>query len=319
MVRNELITFSILCVVAIVMNSPHISSRMPLIIAGLLSTSGLQAAVTTGTSSAIGVDAVTDVLSVIAVTPVQIGASSGSAPAVYNTSQSAVSADAEVSDPLVITALATQGLLATNVQSDVDGTAGSKSASASATLTGPSGGGPFSVTVADVFSVVNDPPALLAMTATTIQTTSTISGDHGALTATGTTILANFSLSINGGTGLTLAGLGLTAGVDFDAGTGEILLPNRIINLSLLDGSLAGVSLVLNRQVETVNTFGQRDLEVTAVALDMSGITVAGVPGVSVDLDLAKSTSELVAAPEPEIASLIIGSFGLLALRRRRF
>jgi len=174
------------------------------------------------------------------------------------------------------------------------------------------------VTVADVFSVVNDPPALLAMSATTIQTTSTISGDHGALIGTGTTILANFSLSINGGTGLTLAGLGLTAGVDFDAGTGEILLANRVINLSLLDGSLAGVSLVLNRQVETVNTFGQRDLEVTAVALDMSGVTVAGIPGVSVDLDLAKSTSELTAAPEPEIASLVVGSFGLLALRRRR-
>jgi hypothetical protein len=292
---------------------------MPLIIAGLLSTSGLQAAVTAGTSSAIGVDASTEVLSLIAVTPVQIGSSSGSAPAVYNTSQSAVSANSDVSVPAVITALATQGLLATNVQSDVDGTAGSKSASATATLTGPSGGGPFSVTVADVFSLVNDPPALLAMTATTIQTTSTVSGDHGTLAATGTTILANFALSINGGTALTLAGLGLTAGVDFDAGTGEILLPNRVINLSLLDGSLAGVSLVLNRQVETVNTAGQRDLEVTAIALDMSGITVNGIEGVSVDLDLAKSTSELVAAPEPEIASLIIGSFGLLALRRRRF
>jgi hypothetical protein len=308
-----------LYVLAIVMNAPSISLRAPLIIAGLLSTGGLQAAVTAGTSSAIGVDASTEVLSVIAVTPVQIGSSSGSAPAVYNTSQSAVSANANVSVPVVITALATQGLLATNVQSNVDGTAGSKSASATATLTGPEEEGPFSVTVADVFSVINDPPALLAITATTIQTTSTVSGDTGALISSGTTILANFTLSINGGTGLTLAGLGLTAGVDFDAGTGEILLPNRVINLSLLDGSLSGVSLILNRQVETVNTADQRDLEVTAIALDLDGITVAGLPGVSLDLDLAKSTSELVAAPEPEIASLIIGSFGILALRRRRF
>jgi hypothetical protein len=302
----------------IVMKTPNVSSCISLVAAGLLSAGGLQAAVTAGTSSAIGVDASTEVLSLISVTPVQIGLSSGSAPAAYNTSQSAISANSDVSVPLVITALATQGLLSTNVQSDVDGTAGSKSAMATSTLTGPSGGGPFSVTVADVFSVVNDPPALLALSATTIQTTSTISGDHGALSAAGTTILANFSLSLNGGTGLTLAGLGLTAGVDFDAGTGEILLPNRVINLSLLDGSLAGVSLILNRQVETVNTVGQRDLEVTAVALDMSGITVAGIPGVSVDLDLAKSTSQLTAAPEPEIASLVIGSFGLLALRRRR-
>jgi hypothetical protein len=300
------------------MNAPSISLHIPLMVVGLLSAGGLQAAVTAGTSSAIGIDASTEVLSVLSVTPVQIGSSSGSAPAAYNTSQSAVSADSNVTAPAVITALATQGLLSTNVQSDVDGTAGSRFATASATLTGPSGGGPFTVTVADVFSVINDPPALLAMSATTIQTTSTISGDHGTLSATGTTILANFTLSINGGTALTLAGLGLTAGVDFDIGTGEILLPNRVINLSLLDGSLAGVSLILNRQVETVNTVGQRDLEVTAIALDMSGITVAGLPGVSLDLDLAKSTSELVTAPEPEIASLVIGSFGLLALRRRR-
>lgn len=286
--------------------------------AGLLSTGGLQAAVTAGTSSAIGVDASTQVLNILLVTPVQIGSSNGSAPVTYNTSQSAVSANSNVNVPAVITALATQGLLSTNVQSNVDGTVGSKTATGSTTLTGPAGGGPFSVTVADVFSIVNDPPALLAMSATTIQTTSTISGDYGALSSTGTTILANFSLSINGGTGLTLAGLGLTAGVDFDAGTGEILLPNRVINLSVLDGSLAGVSLILNRQVETVNTSGQRDLEVTAVALDISGLTVAALPGVSVDLDLAKSTSELTAVPEPDMASLVIGSFGLLALRRRR-
>lgn len=300
------------------MNAPSISLHISWIAAGLLSGGGLQAAVTAGTSSGIGVDASTQVLSVISVTPVQLGPSNGSAPATYNTSQSAVSANSNVNAPLVITALATQGLISTNVQSDADGTAGSKSAAGTTTLTGPSGGGPFSVTVADVFSVVNDPPALLAMSATTIQTTSTVSGDFGALSATGTTILANFSLSINGGTGLTLAGLGLTAGVDFDAGTGEILLPNRVINLSLLDGSLAGVSLVLNRQVTTVNTSGQRDLEVTAIALDMSGVTVAGLPGVSVDLDLAKSTSQLTAVPEPQMASLVIGSFGLLALRRRR-
>jgi len=300
------------------MNTPSISSRFSWIAAGLLPVGGLQAAVTAGTSSAIGVDASTQVLAVISVTPVQLGSSSGSAPAIYNTSQAAVSANANVNAPLVITALATQGLLDTDVQSNVDGAAGSKSATSTTILTGPSGGGPFSVTVADVFSVINDPPALLAMTATTIQTTSTVSGDFGALNATGTTILANFTLSINGGTGFTLAGLGLIAGVDFDAGTGEILLPNRIINLSLLDGSLAGVSLILNRQVETVNTSGQRDLEVTAVALDINSLTVAELPGVSVDLDLAKSTSQLTAVPEPEMASLVIGSFGLLAIRRRR-
>jgi hypothetical protein len=294
-------------------------------VTGLLTTGSLQAAVTAGTSSAVGLDANVSVLGVITSTPVQIGFDTANSPGPYNDSPSAIAVNANVGGGLSpigsITTLAAQGLLATNVQSNVEGNPGSRFALGSATLTGPAGAGPFTATIADVDLIITNPPSLITLSATSIETMATISGDYGSFTATGTAVLADFALSANGGASVGLSGLSqigggsLTAGIHFNATTGEILVPNLQIDLAAL--GILNATLILNRQVTTIDTAGQRDLEVTAIALDVNS-TVNTVPGVSVDLDLAKSSAQLTAVPEPELPAMLAGSMALLFLGRRR-
>lgn len=281
----------------------------------LLSIGNLHAVVVTASSSGSGVVAGAQLLGLINVNPAPIASDSHSGIAPFSGITSALDANANIG-ALGINALATQGVFGTNQQSTVDGGAGSRLVSSVTTVTG-TGGNPFSVQVADLPLL----SPLISISATVIQTTATLSGDYGSLTASGSTTLANLGISINGGATLSLAdlvsGLGLIDGTDINLATGLILRPNvTILGVNL--GNLAGVDLVLNKQVEVINGQGERSLEVTALALTLDGVTIGAFNGLDVDLGVAPSSVQLSAVPEP--TSLLLGGFSLLglAIRRRR-
>jgi len=296
---------------------------------------GLQAAVTIGQTDGTGIVAGASVLGDTVSLGVLPAASSVNAPAPATDNDGtnlnvAGNTSVAVNIPLVgnnisvnVNALSVTGVLNTSATSDVDGGGGSKSASGTATLTGANVGlGGTSYTIPVVGTLVST-PAVISITATTIQSTSTVSGDYGTFSPVGSTLLANFALSVNGGTavglgGLTLVGGGnLVLGTHFDA-SGNILLPNLSINLGALDSSLAGAALILNQQSVT-NNAGLASIDTTALSLDVTSLTVGPVTnGLTVNLDLSESSAQLAAVPEISTVSALLGSFCVLGLLRRR-
>jgi hypothetical protein len=295
---------------------------------GVAFSGGLQAAVTTGHADGTGIVADASVLGGTVSLGVLPAASSVNVPAPDTDNDgSNLNVAGNTSVNVVglalvdVNALSVTGVLTTSATSDVDGSTGSKSASGTATLTGANVGlGGTSYTIA---LIETSTPSVISITATTIQSTSTVSGDYGAFSPVGSTLLANFALSVNGGPAVGLGGLTLVGGGNLLLGThfdafGNILMPDLSINLGVLDGSLAGATLVLNQQSVT-NNAGFASIDTTALSLDVTSLTVGPVTnGLTVNLDLSESSAQLAAVPEISTVSALLGSFCVLGLLRRR-
>jgi hypothetical protein len=213
---------------------------------------------------------------------------SGTAPPLYNTSNFALSAS-------VLGGFITTNIITANANSNVDGSAGSKSAAGTVTINNFSLGGLLSFG---------------GITATTLQSTATSSGDFGALTSTGSTTISG--LVING---LAMAVVMPTANdVLFDAG---------------------GVEVIANAQTTVGDGVSSTGITVDAlevVLTDVAG-TVDGVTGlISGDVIIDQSRSALSAVagggggggggsavPEPSsFLVLAAGLLGLAGLYRKR-
>jgi len=172
-------------------------------------------------------------LPLLSITSGPLATASGTAPGSYSQSGSALSAS--------VLGVLTTGLLDANASSNIDGSAGAKSASADATVNN------LGITLLGA----------LGITADTITSTSTVSGDDGALSTSGGATITN--LRLNGAPVLTagllpntpllnLGGIEVildaqsvsdtadSASISNDAI--EILIDNAVAGLDLLNGSI---------------------------------------------------------------------------------
>lgn len=200
------------------------------------------------------------------------------------------------------------GLITSNAQSDVDGLMNSGLASGTHTIDD------LNLTIVDLLGVSN----LISITADSLVVKSLVTGEFGALTATGTLDVVNLVISVAGNQVYAQANgsIGPNFGIDIAAG------------LDLL-GVNAAATLVLNKQEETGDAFNNLALKTTAISLVLKDI---GVSGLLLDLGTLNGNVTLgetyaslnaQASPVPEPSSLALLGVGscfaaVCAVRRRR-
>lgn len=236
--------------------------------------------VVSGNSKGYGIDVALTVLNIPLLTISELPMSSGSAPGPYNDSDQILSISESV--PLIVS-LGT-GVLDTTASSDIDGGSGVRMADASALVND------LVLTLVPGVGV----PALLNLTADTIGSDSTVSGDFGAHSAVGNMVLENLLVSVSG--------------------TALSVPLNPAPNTVLWDA--AGLRIVLNEQTSFTGGFGA-SMDTNAIHISLVDIaTVGGL--VNGDIIISHSDAAMVSAvPEPA-TFVALGSLSLLALLRRR-
>jgi hypothetical protein len=254
--------------------SRFLSSSLAIAAICLSLSSNVGATVSSATSSAYGeyVDlTITPLLSAeIKTTSGPLPSVSGSAPAPYNLSTSFLSASAS---PFLST-----GLLTVNASSNVDLLPGVRNADANAT--------------------VNDLSILLSsfgidLTANTIQSTASVTGDFGNFNAIGTTTFEG--LMLNGVASLFIAPA-----------------PNTVLL------SLPGLTITLNEQFTSTDGLGSSGMEVNAIHVDFDNYLSLGHGVVNGDIIVAHSEAFISAVPEPETYSMILAGLALMGAIVRR-
>lgn len=269
----------------------------------------VDATVISGSSAGYGayvdVSALAGALS-LAAGPVPSGAS-GSAPATY--SLNATQASLGLTDNACITAVlgvctlyaavgVQTGLLSGDAASDVDGGSGSRFASAMGEVDN-AGVNAGTGTLLNLFSTLT-----LGLSSTTLASTAQVSGDYGAFSATGSSIIEGASLQV--------AGIGLIA-LDANAA------PNTFVDpLGAL--SALGLTVVLNEQTSNCAAVSC-DIAVNALRLGFTNFAL-GTALLNGDIIFGHSEAQLVASPSavPVPAAVWLfgsGLMGLLGMARR--
>lgn len=285
----------------------------------------VQSDVTAGQSQTYVLEAEVNVLGILSTTA-QAGSLGDIAPAAYNTSSSAIPLNVNLGTSVSVLGIGSVSLTAVNatgvfnstITSNVDGGAGSRTTTAFSQIAGS--GGPFSLTVGDTQALILNPAPLLQLTASAIQSTTSVSGDFGTLSGSGSSVIADFGLSINGGAVINLTslltGAGYSLGTDFLA-NGTILASNLTVDLNLL--GLAGTSLVFNRQVAIGDGISSLQYETTALYLDVNSTLPLVGEALDADIELGKSiASQDAVAAVPEPGSAVLFALGILTLLGHR-
>lgn len=228
----------------------------------------------------------------IAATP----ASSGTAPSAYDVSESGPSLNVQLNSVIGSVGSIGADMLDTHASSNIDGSAGVKFATASAS-------------VADIGFSLSD---LVSLNLGTVKSTASVSGDFGALTPTGETILDGVELSIAGKR---------IALIDIPA-------PNTVVDLSLL--GLAGSSLILNEQILTGDGVSELGLVVNAIHLSFNTF-LHGFFSLTGDIIISHAQAQITAEPgqaaapvalatipEPGTLALLSSGFAILSWKSRR-
>ena len=283
--------------------------------------SSARADVTSGTASAFGVEANVGQTatfggvffsSTLSAGPTPTA--SGTAPPAFNNSNSAFSLVAVST----VGASVQTGFLDVNAQSNVDGTAGTKTTSASADV--------FNTLLA-VRGVVGGSALAggIVFVAQAIQSTAQVTGDFGALTPSGTT-----TITLGSGV-LRVGGVDLTALV-FASATPS---PNTtfIIDDTLLGGTGAftgSLTIVLNEQIVTGDGISTSGITVNAIDITFNAFGSTGLNAITNNGQIIFSQSQAAQAaapgggggaqPVPEPSSLaMLGLAGVAgAIRRYR-
>jgi hypothetical protein len=269
--------------------------------AAMASDGAARASIQAGSSSGYGMSVDVEALGLnLDLGPLPVGAA-GSAPGPYNESASVLNALVTTSIPFVVSGTAGAAVVTGTAESNVDGGAGPRFASAT--------GG-----VVDAAVGVNTLPflgggiTLLGLDAT-LQSSASVSGDFGSLSAIGNTTITDLDLVIN------------SIVVDLSAYVNVAVAPNTMVDLSAL--GILNATLILNEQI---------------IAADNSSIVVNGlrlslnlIDSITADVILAHSQAQLTATPNapgggavPEPATLLMWSLcgvttaGLAWVRRRK-
>lgn len=292
-----------------------------------------QADVTFGGASAFGVDANVGLSATVGGVGVNATLSagpfptaSGAAPPAFNNTNSAASASASASiGGLGVVGSLSTSILNVNAQSNVDGTAGAKTTSASATVND----------LAVSLSTGNPLfPSLLNLGATIVQSTAQVSGNFGALTPTGTTTI--LGAGVGGSASLSVLGVDITALV-FGAGSVNPA-PNTTVTIN--DFTLGGpgvltgsITVVLNEQIVTGNGSSTSGITVNAIDITFNNFSSAVFGPITLSGNILVSQSQAGqtaapggggggAQPVPEPSSLALGAVmgvaGVVARFKRR-
>lgn len=219
----------------------------------------------------------------------------GTAPPPYDESATVLEVEASAG-PFGRGASIESGTLSSSASSDVDGTAGVRTTEASAL-------------VEDLGITLVNPvllPPLLQLTADAVGSEAAVTGDHGALEASGDSWLTNLALEV----------MGQEVAIEADA-KGELSLN--------LPAGLAGLSLFLDEQTETGDGIEEKGIDVNALRLSLEAVPLdlLGHEGLALDgeLIIAHAGAHMRAAASPVAAPatvllLAAGLLGLAALRR---
>lgn len=218
---------------------------------------------------------------------------SGTAPAPYNTTNTGT-----LSGNVGLFALGTSSLLNTSTglmtataSSNVDGLPGTRIASASDTIN------TLSLGVVNTLNALTQQPltSFLNVSATTIDSSSSVSGNFAAFSALGSAPIENLKIAVQGVTVLDLTGQGV---VNF--------APNTAVTLVT---PIAGLSIVLNEQIPAGNGAETRGMTTNAIDIRFNNVGVSGVGTLNGSILIGHSEAQLTAVPEP--ASLALCGIGL--------
>ena len=250
---------------------------LALIIGSLLCSAGAaHADITQASSSGYGLAADVSLL-VANLEVLPQGHATGTAPGPYSQSESTLNASFTTAGLANISA----GVLSGEAYSDVDGLAGTRTAT-----------GMGRVTDLGTDLVLG---TILDLNAGVIESEAAVSGDYGSLLATGSSILTDVDLSV----------LGAEVLIDANAA------PNTVLFDAL------GIRIVLNEQIVGGNGIDDRTMEVNAIRISFDNVA-AGLGLLNGDIRIAHSYAEMGAVVPAPASFMLLASGGLLTSRRRR-
>jgi hypothetical protein len=172
--------------------------------------------------------------------------------------------------------LITGGSATANASTNVDGTAGVRTASGDTTI------GDLGLDLTIVLTQV------LVIDSGQIFSSASVSGDYGALTSTGTTTFGNTSITVNNAT--------------------FFLDPNYAPNTVVYDQG--GIVITANEQIYGGDGIALEEITVNALRISL------GLLGVSGSIVLGQSQAALTAVAVPEPSTALVLGLGLVALAR---
>ena len=296
---------------------------------------------TQGTSSAYGLSVDSHLVDLSTLLGIGVDAAlgptptvSGTAPAPYNLNNSLASAAVDASSALLgggsihVNAATsnTVDVLSVAASSTVDGAAGSRNAQASSAVAN------FNSNVNSLgrVSLLNS-AGLFNFSAMTLSSSASVSGDSGALAATGDSAIIDANGAGDGFATFTVLGLNFNVAVDAQ---GHVA-PNTTLTINAssaaglgdhLGTDLAGsIRLILNEQTLTGDGISSRGIAVNAlhITFQNAGAQFFSALGVNVDnsnlgtgdIIIAHSQASMLAVPEPGAFRLLAASSVMLALR----
>lgn len=249
----------------------------------LCGAASVHAAVISATSNGYGLNANVSALALnLSLGPIPVGAS-GVSPAPYNLSQTTLNANVSSSIPFVITGNIGASVVNATATSNVDGTPGSKLATASGGVVGAD----LNV---NTIPTLGGGVTLLGLDGT-LSSTAQISGNTGTLVAAGTTTIENLALTLN------------AINVPLGAYVGVNVAPNTSVNLAAL--GILNASLILNEQI-----IAGDNSSITVNAFHLS-VNIANA--ITTNVILGHSQVQMVTGPIPEPTSIVLGIGAALA------
>ena len=237
---------------------------------------GANAPASTASSSGTGANISLTVLGILSTNTGNIGTSSGTAPAPYNVSNPAVGLNLGVANG-VLDLVTANGVISSSATSNVNGTPGSKTTSATADVAN------LSLDVAKVLGALGGPP-VIGLGVPAVTSSVTISGEGGSFTSNTHVDLTGLTLKV-GGVPIDLSGINLAN-----------VPPNTGVNVDA--GAIAGVTVILNESQTTGTQAGGFTTSTNAIRIRLSAVSLPLLPVLNGDIIIGHAEAKQVSDPD---------------------